>query len=490
MTNTMNNLETLVKTDNFRRTKIIATLGPSCRSLAKITKLMETGVNLVRLNMSHGDHDSHRLLVKHVRTASRRLNRHVAIIMDLCGPKIRTGKFPAGPISLIEGAEVIVTSRSVDGEEGLIPSQYRNIHKDVGKGDRILLDDGNMELIVEKIRETELICTVIQGGTLSNNKGMNLPDSSISVTSFTAKDKRDADLAMELGADYLALSFVRDVNDIETLRRYLVKHEYIIPIIAKIEKPEAITQIEPILKSSDAIMIARGDLGIELPAETVPLLQRNLVNLARKYDRPVIVATQMLDSMMTRSRPTRAEVGDVANAALSGADAVMLSGETASGKHPMLAVAQMVRIINEIEAHQLQNGHFGSSEFIDNTTHDIEPVREAIADAAAVITTQLNISAVVIPTTSGTTARIVVSARPLSGILGVCHDAVICRRMSLYWGVVPLHVKDADLKNWRILCERISAQCPMTSKGNTVLIISGFNEDVLLNEPVLKVLSL
>lgn len=473
----------------FRRTKIIATLGPATRSLAKITSLLETGVNLVRLNMSHGDHDSHRRLVSHVRRAAKKLNCHTAIIMDLCGPKIRVGRFREGSIALEEGAEVEITVRQVIGDKGLISSQYRRLHKDVRKGERILLDDGNMELQVDRVRKTSVFCKVIHGGMLKDNKGMNLPDSNVSISSFTDKDRRDAELAIELGADYLALSFVRNADDVLALSRFLKRHNADIPIISKIEKPEAVAQIESILQHSNAIMVARGDLGIELPAETVPLVQRELICKARLHDRPVIVATQMLDSMIERSRPTRAEVGDVANAALSGVDAVMLSGETASGANPLLAVRTMDTIIREMEAHQLLKGVFGATGYEDEI-NDPDPIRGALSQAASVIARKIQIDAMIIPTRTGTTARVLCSERPLAPEIGVGHDPAICRQMSLYWGVVPIHIPETGLHDWRKLCELISQQSDLTRAGRTVLIVSGFHEEAAQNEPVLKVLQL
>ena len=471
---------------HWRRTKIIATLGPVSKTVGTIEQLLELDVNAFRLNMSHGDHDSHRQLVMRIRRAAKRLKKHVAIIMDLCGPKIRVGKFENDAIELADGDDVIVTSRQLIGKPGLISSQYRQLHKDAKPGERILLDDGNLELQVTSIKDTEVTCKVIYGGQLKNHKGMNLPDSCLSTSSFTAKDKQDADLAVEMDVDFVALSFVRNAADIQTLQRYLKKQGTEIPIIAKIEKPEAIDNIDEILDNAYGIMIARGDLGIELPAESVPLLQQQLIQKARAHDRPVIVATQMLESMISSARPTRAEVGDVANAAISSADVVMLSGETASGKFPVKAVEIMDKILREIENHQWATNSFGQQ--LDETSKGEYPVREAVARAAINLTNDLKLQGIIVPTRSGTTTRILAAARPAAPCIGACSNEKVNRMMALHWGVVPVHVTEPSKRNWRALCAVISEECNLTKTGHTVLLVSGFNDDPALNEPVMKIL--
>ena len=470
----------------WRRTKIIATLGPASEKVATIEQLLDLDANAFRLNMSHGDHESHKTLVNRIRRAAKRKDKQVAIIMDLCGPKIRVGKFEDDAIELNDDDEVIITSRQVTGKPGLISSQYRQLHKDAKRGERILLDDGNLELRVKSIKDTEVTCTVIYGGLLKNHKGMNLPDSDLSTSSFTAKDKKDADLAIETGVDFIALSFVRTAGDVQTLQRYLKKNNADIPIISKIEKPEAVEHIDSILKASYGIMVARGDLGIELPAESVPLLQQRLIQKAREQDRPVIVATQMLESMITSSRPTRAEVSDVANAAISSADAVMLSGETAAGRFPVKAVETMDKILREIEGHQWQTNKFGHD--YDELKKDKFSTREAIARATMNLASDLKLQGIIIPTTTGTTARILSAERPSAPCIGVCSREHINRRMALHWGVVPVLVKEPDTHDWRELCSIISDKCHLTKTGHTVLLVSGFNDDPALNEPVMKIL--
>ena len=473
----------------WRRTKIIATLGPASDSPAVINQLLKAGVDVVRLNMSHGDHESHRKLFAKVRAAAQRSKRHIAIVMDLCGPKIRVGHFAQGRITLKDGQLVTVTCRKVTGSEALIPSQYRKLHKDVKKGERILLDDGNLELCVVSIKDTEVTCRVVHGGVLSDHKGMNLPDSDLSTSAFTNKDKKDVLLAIELGADFVALSFVRSGKDVSRLTRYMARHGEPIPVISKIERPEAVENYDEILTQSYGIMIARGDLGIELPAEKVPLIQYDLIQRARRAYVPVIVATQMLESMMTHSRPTRAEVGDVANAAYTSADAVMLSGETASGRYPVEAVQTMVKVVHEIERHQWHEGRYGSMVHVDRRKTDFS-IREAIAHAALELARDLKLHAIIVPTGSGTTARVLSAHRTTAPMVGVCALQIICRRLSLHWGVIPVHLETLKHQNWRDLCHRVAKHSELTKPGHAVLIVAGFNDDPSLNEPVLKMLSL
>ncbi|NOX75117.1 MAG: pyruvate kinase [Gammaproteobacteria bacterium] len=472
-----------------RRTKIIATLGPASSSPAVINRLLEAGMDVVRLNMSHGTHDSHRILFKRVRAAARRAGRHIAVVMDLCGPKIRVGRFADGGIQLTTGDEVIVTSRNVLGAAGLIPSQYRQLHKDVKKGERILLDDGNLELHVLSVDGTEVSCRVIHGGLLKDHKGMNLPDSALSTPAFTNKDKKDVLLAMELEVEYVALSFVRNAGDVIRLNRYMARHGEPIPVISKIERPEAVENLDEILDVSDGVMVARGDLGIELPAERVPMIQRNIIKRARAAYVPVIVATQMLESMITHSRPTRAEVGDVASAAHSSTDAVMLSGETASGAYPVEAVETMDRVAREIEKHQWRDGQYGSQVFADRHRSGFS-LREAVSHAALELARDMAMQAILVPTRSGTTARILSAHRTTAPLVGICANARICRRLSLHWGVIPVFVKEPQLHDWHSLCLNIKSQCDLSRPGHTVLLVSGFSDDPASNEPVLKTIKI
>ncbi|VAW59254.1 Pyruvate kinase [hydrothermal vent metagenome] len=472
---------------HWRRTRIIATLGPASNSEKKISSLVEAGVNVFRLNMSHGSHEEHRLLVEKIRKIAKRKNTHVAVLMDLCGPKIRVGTFENACIDIKQGETVTVSCSETQGRDGLIASQYKNLYRDVKKGQRILLDDGKLELRVASIADKEITCEVIYGGILGNKKGLNLPDSKISTASFTAKDKKDALLAIELEADFIALSFVRDAKCVRALKRFISRGGGDIPVIAKIEKSEAIEHIDNILKESDGIMVARGDLGIEMPAQQVPLIQIDLINKARLYAKPVIVATQMLESMITSSRATRAEVGDVATAALSSADAVMLSAETASGKYPVLAVEMMDSILREIEAYQWQHDSFGEAG-AEDCVDKLELDRKAVARVVNSLADELSLQGIVVPTRSGETAKVLSAVRPSAPLIGVSSNERICRRLSLNWGVVPVHVPEQFTHDWQELCTKVFEICELENNGRRVLIVSGFSDKPELNEPVLKII--
>jgi len=471
---------------HWRRTKIIATLGPSSNTEKKIGSLIKAGVNVFRLNMSHGDHEQHKNTFTLIRKISKAAGSHVGILMDLCGPKIRVGKFKNGSISLKTNKEVVVSCKDKIGSEDLIISQYKNLYKDVKKEDRILLDDGNFELRVIKIKDKDIVCKVIYGGILKENKGMNLPDSEVTVSSFTAKDKKDAALATDLGADFIALSFVRSSKDVLALKKFIDNRKSDIPIISKIEKPEAIEDIKAILKISYGIMIARGDLGIELPAEQVPLIQKDLINQARFHHRPVIVATQMMESMINNSRPTRAEIGDVANAALLSTDAVMLSAETASGKYPVKVVQTMDCVLREIEDYQWHKNLFGER-LIDE--EGVMPSdRKAVAHAVSALSQDLKLQGILVPTRTGTTAKVLAAIRPTAPLLGICSEEKVCRRLALHWGVISFKIKEKEKRNWKQLCKTISEECKLSRTGNTVLFVSGFNHNTDLSEPVMKLM--
>jgi len=470
----------------WRRTKIIATLGPASSDEKTMDKLIKLGVDVFRLNMSHGDHNQHRATAALIRKLANKNNRHIAILMDLCGPKIRAGKFKEGEINLKANEKVIISCNKVTGEKGIIPSQYKNLYKDVAQGDRVLLDDGNLELVVEGIENKEIKCRVKYGGLLKDNKGINLPDSVVSISSFTAKDKRDVELAIELEADFVALSFVRNAKDIQVLQRFMQKKSADIPVIAKIEKPEAVCNIDSILEISYGIMIARGDLGIELPAEKVPLIQNELINKARIFHRPVIVATQMMESMINNSRPTRAEVGDVANAALASTDAVMLSAETASGKYPVKAVKMMDQILRETENFQWHKSQF-CEKLYSSTENKLPTERKAISHAVSALSQDLNLQGIIVPTRSGTTAKVLAADRPTAPLIGVCSDKSICRRLALHWGVVPFNIEERVTNNWKKLCEDVVRKCKLARKGRTVLLVSGFSDNPDQSEPVMKI---
>ncbi|MEO1267042.1 MAG: pyruvate kinase, partial [Myxococcota bacterium] len=366
--------------------------------------------------------------------------QHVAILADLCGPKIRVGHFEDGAIELKEGDEVTVTVRDIMGKPGLIPSEYKALADDVKAGDRLLLDDGRRELRVVEVEGTEIHCTVVRGGRLSNRKGINLPGVDISAPSLTEKDRADAAFAAELGVDFMALSFVRHQTDVYALRQLLTAQgRPHIPLISKIEKPEALDHIEGILEASDAIMVARGDMGVEMAAEEVPLIQRELTRLAIERNTAVIVATQMLESMIRNPTPTRAEVTDVAWAAMAGADAVMLSGETAAGDHPVEAVQTMDRVLRLIEGHQFHQDQFDSlvehdTAATDEATIDMQ-LSEALARGTAQLSRELSARAIAICSHTGHTAHMISAERPAAPILALTSNPATARRLAVYWGV-------------------------------------------------------
>ena len=335
----------------MRKTKIICTLGPSSNTPERIEALIQAGMDCARLNFSHGTHDDHAEVFRRVRQASERLGRPVAILQDLCGPKIRVGKMKGGKVTLEEGAEVTITTKKVIGTASRIPTEYEALPQDVRRGEPILLDDGLIKLEVLKVKKDEVKCRVVNGGVLKDRKGMNLPGSAVSQPALTEKDIADAEFGKQLGVDYVALSFVQGPEDVRALREILGDPmSGGTPIIAKIERPNAVERLDAIIAAADGIMVARGDLGVELPPEKVPVIQKIAIERGNAFGKLVITATQMLESMTKNPRPTRAEVSDVANAVFDGSDAVMLSGETAAGDHPVESVEMMSSIVMEVEA--------------------------------------------------------------------------------------------------------------------------------------------
>jgi len=333
-----------------RLTKIVATLGPASWSPAAIERLIRSGLDVARLNFSHGDAATHLLTARRIRSAAKRAGREVAILADLCGPKIRLGTFRGtDTLQLETGSILSLTPRNIEGGPDRISVSHRGLVRDLVKGRRVLLADGRIVLEVESLQGGEARCRVVEGGEIRERAGVNLPDSEVSARNPTAKDLRDLETALELGADWIALSFVQTAGDVQRLKRRIAKLGSEVPVIAKIEKPQAIEELDAILDTADGVMVARGDLGVECPPEDVPLLQKLLIREAHRRALPVITATQMLESMITQSRPTRAEASDVANAILDGTDAVMLSAETAVGKHPIATVKMMDRIARRVE---------------------------------------------------------------------------------------------------------------------------------------------
>lgn len=470
-----------------RRTKIVATLGPATSDPATLSSLLKAGVNMFRLNMSHGEHATHAALVEAIRSAVDATGIQVTVMADLCGPKIRTGKFKQGSATLVSGNKVTMTVRKVEGDAGLIPSQYRLLNKDAEVGDSILLNDGLISLRVEAIDGTEVHCRIVHGGVISNHKGINLPDSLVSAPALTDKDKADARFALAQGVDYLSLSFVRTAREVKQLRRMIQREGSSASIISKIETPLALQNIQEILQASDAIMVARGDLGVELKPEEVPVAQMQLIDEARRMDRPVIVATQVLESMIEHARPTRAEVSDISYAVSSGADALMLSAETSVGKYPVKAVQTMDRAIRYTESY-----HWAS-----NTLGDIGPagpaspplpVGDAVSNATSQLSKDLLVRAVVVISRSGMSAISVSAARPSAPIIAISDDAEVCRKMLLMWGVIPCKVKTEELDQPNQLARKHAKGFKLAGRDDYILLVQGFSTNKKMNAPSVSVL--
>ncbi|HMM74842.1 MAG TPA: pyruvate kinase [Gammaproteobacteria bacterium] len=471
-----------------RRSKIVATLGPRTRDADSIRALVAAGVDVFRLNMSHGNHAEHAAVIAHIRTHAAALERHTAILVDLCGPKIRTGRFVRSPLTLTAGREVTVTMREVVGDETLIPSQYAGLAGDVRAGDRVLLNDGAVELRVLGVEGSEVRCAVVSGGPIGDHKGINLPGVEVSAPSLTEKDIQDAHFALAQEVDFIALSFVRRPEDVAQLRAILARHPVRPAIVAKIEKPEALENSLEIIDAADAIMVARGDLGVELQPEQVPLAQHQLIRLARRRDRPVIVATQMLESMITNARPTRAEVTDVSDAVASGADAVMLSGETAIGEFPIEAVAMMSRVARQTEAYQYHMRPAGGRA---HATGDPGHVSfgDAIANAVAQLVADTAASAVVVLSMQGMTATTISAARPDAPIVAVSREAAVCRRMNLLWGTLPVADPGAGTDNPNAIARRVVLKLGLAEPGQYIVLVRGFHAAPELNTPTVTLMT-
>ncbi len=453
----------------MRRAKIICTLGPSSADAEVISSLMDAGLDVARLNFSHGTHESHRRTLELVRKVARKRERPVAVLADLQGPKIRVGKMQDGkPIQLERGNEVMLTAEEVVGTAGWIPHTYGPLHRDVGVGDRILLDDGRLELRVLGAEGKDVRCKVEVGGDLSDRKGMNLPGVALSTPSLTEKDLRDLTLAVELEVDYLAISFVRTPDDVRKAKSLASG----IPVISKIEKPEAVDRFDEILAESDGIMVARGDLGVEMGPERVPLIQKRLIEQTNAAGKVVITATEMLDSMRERPRPTRAEASDVANAILDGTDAVMLSGETASGEYPIKAVLTMHSIVSTTEG----SPRYGA--LPRRPSMGRPESTNAVAHAAVVAARELKASTILCYTESGTSAALIAEYRPEAEILAVTSSRTVFRRLALPWGVTPLCIDETPSTDRTIARMLEAAQTRgLIKKDEVVVIVMGTRQD-------------
>ncbi len=420
----------------MRRAKIVCTLGPAVSTPEKIRALVDAGMDVARLNLSHGSHADHELVYEMVRRASDESGHAIGIFADLQGPKIRLGKVAAGPLKLTEGAAFTITTREVPGDAEICSTTYDGLPGDVAEGDQILIDDGKVRLEVTSVEGTEVHTLVMVPGPISDNKGINLPGVAVSVPALSEKDKEDLRWALHLTVDFIALSFVRSAADVEDVRDVMREEGIFLPVIAKIEKPQAIVNIEEIVDAFDGFMVARGDLGVECPLEDVPFLQKQVIDVARRHAKPVIVATQMLESMISAPRPTRAEASDVANAVLDGADAVMLSGETSVGEFPIETVEVMARIIASTEDHGLSR----------MTAIDWQPRTRGgvIAKAAAEVAERIGAKYLVAFTQSGDSARRLSRYRGPIPMLAFTPVAVVRSQLALSWGIETFKTTDVE----------------------------------------------
>jgi len=447
-----------------KRTKIIATIGPASSSPAVIAKLIHAGMDAARLNFSHGERKDHITRIRLIRQASISAGKPIAIIQDLQGPKLRVGNMQNDGVALKRGAIVTLTAKKVVGTSSLISITYSRLAKDLRPGDTVLFDDGRLELRVLRRSGSGLQCKVIRGGTLKSHKGVNLPGANLTLPSLSPKDRQDILFGIGRGVDYIALSFVRSASDIEATRSFIRKAGADIPIIAKIEKPEAIRNLDEIIQAADGIMVARGDLGVEMSPEQVPLLQKLIIRACNDAEKPVITATQMLESMIENPQPTRAEASDVANAILDGTDCVMLSGETAVGKHPVQAISVMARIAVQAET---------SLEPIPPDKH-IGGLDESVAHAACRAAAEQHVRAIVTFTQSGSTALLVSKHRPAADIIAPTPFERVARKVSLYWGVIPVILKTKKTTDDMIRnVEAIMLEKDLARKRDLIVITAG-----------------
>ena len=452
-------------------TKIIATIGPASSGETVLRDLVHAGADLLRLNFSHGTHETHEEVFRRVRAIEQETGRFLGVIADLQGPKIRTGLLEGGgPVMLESGRKLTITTEELAGDACRVSTTYKALPEDVQPGDRILMDDGLLELRVCEARDTEVICEVVVGGLLGQHKGINLPGVRVSSPALTSKDRADLEFAVGLGVDYIAVSFVRSAVDVGVARDAIAALGSDVPVIAKLEKPEAIDELEAIIEAADAIMVARGDLGVELSPEKVPMIQKRIIRECARRRKPVITATQMLDSMREHPRPTRAEASDVANAILDGTDAVMLSGETAVGEYPVESVAMMRRIAQSAEEELFLGPHLRLA----RTSGEPLSFADALSRAAAQVAENLDTKAIVAITQSGSSARLATQCRPRVPVLAATPLPGTARRCALYWGVrsaliEPVQDTDEMLEG----IERRVREMNLAQAGDVIVVTAG-----------------
>ncbi|MEH2281093.1 MAG: pyruvate kinase [Nostoc sp.] len=470
--------------DSLRRTKIVATIGPATSSPEMLKAIIEAGATTLRLNFSHGTHADHQRSIRLIRQTAFELNQPVAILQDLQGPKIRLGKFDNGSIVLAKGDRFTLTNRPVVGMQDISCVTYDYLAEEVPVGAKILLDDGRVEMLVEEINRDkgDLHCRITVPGKLSNNKGVNFPGVYLSIKAMTDKDREDLMFGLDQGVDWVALSFVRNPQDMIEIKELISSTGKQVPVVAKIEKHEAIEQMEAILALCDGVMVARGDLGVELPAEDVPVLQKRLIATANRLGIPIITATQMLDSMVSNPRPTRAEVSDVANAILDGTDAVMLSNETAVGSFPVEAVATMARIAERMEQEEVQHLNLRSSRDARRS------IPNAISQAVGQIAEQLGAAAIMTLTQTGATARNVSKFRPNTPILAVTPHVNVARQLQMVWGVKPLLVLGLPSTGQTFQAAiNVAQELKLLSQGDLVVMTAGTLQGISGSTDLIKV---
>ncbi len=449
----------------MRRTKIVCTLGPATATEDRIRELVESGMDVARLNFSHGEHADHAENYKKVRQAADHLGRAVGILADLQGPKIRLGRFLEGKTVWATGEEVRITVDDIDGTHDRVSTTYKELAQDAKAGDRLLVDDGKVGLTVTRVDGNDVVCRVTEGGPVSNNKGVSLPGMDVSVPALSEKDIEDLEFALKLGVDFIALSFVRSPSDVELVHDVMDRVGRRVPVIGKLEKPEAIDNLEAVVLAFDAVMVARGDLGVELPLEQVPIVQKRAIQMARENAKPVIVATQMLESMIENSRPTRAEASDVANAVLDGADAVMLSGETSVGRYPIETVRTMARIVHAVETESTR---------VPPLTHVPRTKRGVISYAARDIGERLNAKALVAFTQSGDTVRRLARLHTPLPLLAFTPLPEVRSQLALTWGTETFIVPTVDSTDAMIHQVDVALlSMDRYQKGDLVVIVAG-----------------
>ncbi|HEY6305069.1 MAG TPA: pyruvate kinase [Candidatus Angelobacter sp.] len=454
----------------LRRAKIVCTLGPASRSETVMRDLMRLGMDVARLNFSHGTHQEHARVIDRLRQVAEKEGRTICILQDLQGPKIRTGRLKQHKAVMLKtGGRLAITPRDIPGTASVISTTFKTLAHEVLPGARILLSDGLIELRVSAIRDDDVECEVINGGVLGEHKGINLPGTVVRVPSLTEKDEEDLEFGLKHGVDMIAASFIRNAEDVRAVKRVVLSHRSEAWIIAKLEKPQAIEEanLEEILDVADGVMVARGDLGVEMPPEKVPIVQKHVIRRAAEWRKPVITATQMLESMKDNPRPTRAEASDVANAILDGSDAVMLSVETASGKYPREAVAMMARIVLEAESNMPEP-------MPRRRHHRHLSISETICESVAHAAQDLDMKAICVYTESGATPRLISKYRPKAAIYAFASSASVCARLNLMWGVQPIRTQTTkSAEDMVVKAERLMLKSQAVEHGDVIAIVAG-----------------